>query len=99
MNDKQSLLPSEYSAKYKTYNSFSSGLCSNPISVYADNFNKDKLMTTKYGATKNFKPHVRKINYPYVKDDIGTILTYSKTAIKERKYVRIKLNLFFNEIL
>ena len=61
-------------------------------------FNKDKLMTTKYGATKNFKPHVKKVNYPYVKDDIGTILTYSKTAIKERKYVSIKVNLLFIEI-
>jgi hypothetical protein len=92
IHDKQTLLPSEFSQKYKINNSFSGNNNHNPISAYNDNFHKSKLgITTKQDATLNFKPHVRKANYPYVRDNVKSLLknNVNSAISKEIQYVKI----------
>lgn len=92
IHDKQTLLPSEFSQKYKSNNSFSGNNNDNPISAYNDNFRMSKLgITTKQESSQKFKPHFRKANYPYVKDNVKALLKNNVNSMisKEKQYVNL----------
>jgi hypothetical protein len=93
IHDKQTLLPSEFSQKYKLNNSFSGNNIVNPISAYNDNFQKSSIgITTKQEATQNFRPHVRQANYPYVRDNVKGLMKNNVNSMisKEKQYVSYK---------